>query len=156
MNLEAILEDDEDLAPLLPHHRELIRSLALADAAAVQERVMGLGPRNCGCVPDGAFPKSRAWVDFDREYSSSEPGLRIDGEKRVRKWLYECGVPFAREVIVADYHEGALAMPWKVFVRYWPRFLGDVLSDFYAVDRSVSWMLGCCHERILSFGSQEP
>jgi hypothetical protein len=153
MKLNHIFDDDPSLPTVLAHHRSCVRQLPETEALEIDRRVFGLQARNCGCVPSGVFPSARVLNDYDSWRGDQDPGVVSEGPRRVRKWLFECGVPFAQEVVVGDYEGEVVATTWKVFVRYWQHFLWSKNgADFYVTDRSMSWMLGCCHHDILTFG----
>jgi hypothetical protein len=154
MRLESVLAEGPELPIVLPHHGVEIRQLTTVDARDIERRVVALGERTCGCVPHEVFPDARCWTDFDREALAADPEAAADGARQVRKWLFECGVPFGREVFVGSYEGEVVATTWKLFVRYWQRFRWPEWGEVYVTDRSVAWMLGCCHHHILSFGAR--
>jgi hypothetical protein len=75
-----------------------------------------------------------------------------DGERRVRKWLYQRGIPFKRWVLLSRRPDHAIATSWKVFVKYWSAFYypGD---QFVVFDGSFHWALLFYHEEEIFFGS---
>lgn len=154
MKLDVLLATEGDLPTILAHHRSGFRQLVPEEAGALERRVSALGERTCGCVPPKAFPHLAGWSDFDRDAIAEDPEPRERGCKAVRKWLFRCGVPFSRTVFVGNYTEVVVATTWKLFIRYWQRFVYyEGLNDFYVTDKSSSFLLGHCHHGHLSFGS---
>lgn len=57
----------------------------------------------------------------------------------LRKWLHECGIRFATEVVVYQSSLDLIATSWKFIVRYLPQY--DLNCDLLITDRTCQWAL---------------
>ncbi len=81
---------------------------------------------------------------FDRFYENDE------SRRLLKKWLYHRGIPFSRQVFLLETNENAVAITWKMLLRYSPFiFPGDDVAVF---DSSLNWCLFYYHDNKMSFG----
>jgi len=66
--------------------------------------------------------------------------------RRVRKWLYQRGVPFKRRVFLSWDSTEAAVTTWKMFVKYWDELWYPGSDDLAVFDESLSWALFLWHE----------
>ena len=95
----------------------------------------------CGCLAEDVLRHERL-----RALDNSELGGEEEGRKSVRKWLFECGVPF-RALVRAYYYNHdphSIETTWKVFIRYWPVFLAP--RDVVVTGADFQWVLAYCDE----------
>lgn len=128
-------------------HRQQMHLLCNEQHQALSKEVLQkklIDVKSCGCLGVKRFSKmiSRR-IEDDR----SEQYCR-----KVRKWLFECSVPF-RTIINIHYDHEAIRTTWKLFIRYWPLFCGAAWDDILIVDHTYQWALSLCHESIWIFGS---
>ena len=82
------------------------------------------------------------------EVASLQIGIRDDPEqtRRVRKWLYQRGIPFGHRVYLSwSSTEGAITT-WKMVVKYWDELWHPIADDLAVFDGSLSWALFLWHE----------
>jgi hypothetical protein len=72
--------------------------------------------------------------------------------RAVRKWLFDCGVPFKSPVYLSYQPEWAIATSWKMVVKYWDDFWYPGSDDLTVVDESFAWALLFWHESDAFFG----
>lgn len=143
-------ERDGEVSPL---HRTAIRVLG-SEESFQHERDLGqrgLLGRYCGCL-------GVATIRHKRHYSSKGVAP-ADEARHLRKWLYECGIPFRTTVRVFDYFGPAVETTWKILIRYWPVFLTyyEGYLGVVVTDRTYQWALSYCQEAsALEFASQRP
>jgi len=73
-----------------------------------------------------------------------------NGEKQLKQWLYERGIPFSKNVfILADQ---AIYTTWKIIVEY--AFEAFWNKDVYVFDQSLTWCLFHFHHDKYFFGNK--
>ena len=88
---------------------------------------------------------------------ASTPISGRDGEreiKRVRKWLYQRGIPFKHRVLLSWSNTEAAVTTWKMFVRYWDDLWYPGSDDLAVFDESLGWALFLWHEEEAFFASR--
>jgi hypothetical protein len=73
-----------------------------------------------------------------------------DSEQRVKKWLYQRGIPFKDKVFVSLYSDTGLVMTWKMIIHY----SADIFfgQDLTVWDKTLNWGLYFDHNDIFYFG----
>jgi hypothetical protein len=152
-NWDRLSEDErlffcfqDDSLPLSPNHAARIFRLNREDAERVWAWRESLFPRDW---PDG------------KEFFRYERFLRLEstdwndetGGTRVRNWLFECGIPFERDVFLVYGHDLVVEVTWKILVLYWPAFAWSVGVGMVVLDRTGQWACGFHHENFIVFGS---
>jgi hypothetical protein len=61
--------------------------------------------------------------------------------RRVRKWLFQRGVPFGHRVFLSWSGSEAAVTTWKMVVRYWDDLWYPSSDDLVVFDSSLSWAL---------------
>lgn len=136
----------DEYLPLHPSHAAQIRLLDRESAARVNAWADG-------AIPPG-WPERPAW-EFPHRAELPIADYRNDpaGPARVRRWLFDRGVPLARPVYLLDDRSRVVEATWRMVVRYWDAFEGSVGYAMHAVDHTRRWA-GCFHhESWLVFGS---
>jgi hypothetical protein len=80
------------------------------------------------------------WQPFSKAYFKSIKKLiLLSNERKVKKWLFNCQIPFKREVFLITDSENVILTTWKIVVKY-----SDLIfTDGYAIvfDESINWCL---------------
>jgi hypothetical protein len=86
----------------------------------------------------------------------SIPTNDIDPEavRRVRKWLFQRGIPFSHRVFLSWSSTEAAVTTWKMVVRYWDDLWYPASDDLVVFDSSLSWALFFWHEEEAFFASR--
>jgi hypothetical protein len=77
-----------------------------------------------------------------------------DNQPEIKKWLYQRGFPFDKQVYLSWQPEEAIIVPWKLFVKYFDSFYYS--DDLTIIDQSLNWALLFYHEDEIYFGTNEP
>jgi hypothetical protein len=114
-----------------------------------------------------------AAVDFSRKLLCKAPGysaaavsnfenqdtIKTDGdvsesdeevESRIRRWLYDKGVPFSCTVYLVQ-HERVIRTEWKIFLKYFPFFTNYFYRDMVILDATKQWVFSLNHEGFITF-----
>ncbi|MBY0263137.1 MAG: hypothetical protein K2Q20_12385 [Phycisphaerales bacterium] len=86
------------------------------------------------------------WTDF---YSRDAAEIR-----RVRKWLYQRGIPFQHRVFLLWSPTEAVVTTWKIFIKYWDDLWYPSSDDLTVFDSSLSWLLSVWHDGSATFESR--
>jgi hypothetical protein len=78
-----------------------------------------------------------------------------ENHKDVKKWLYERGLPFGKEVFLSWQPSEAMIVPWKLLVKYFDSFYYPISDDLTVIDESLNWALLFYHEHEIYFGTNE-
>jgi hypothetical protein len=105
---------------------------------------------------------TRPWYQgqpFARECFADVVSTSIDvlGDeevRRIRKWLYQRGVPFGRRVFLSWGDRDAAVTTWKMVVKYWNALWYPSSDDLAVFDESLSWALFLWHEEEAFFASR--
>lgn len=98
----------------------------------------------------GDFPFKK---DFFR--SIDKALINENNEKEIKKWLYERGLPFDKNVILSWDANNAMVVPWKLLIKYFNIFYYGVSDDLTVFDPSLSWALLFFHEDEIYFGTNK-
>lgn len=95
-------------------------------------------------------------IPFKKGFFRNVDKAQIDEEnqKDVRKWLYERGLPFAKEVILSWGPAEVMIVPWKLLVKYFDSFYYPISDDLTVIDESLNWALLFYHEHEIYFGTK--
>jgi len=74
--------------------------------------------------------------------------------RRVRKWLYQRGVPFKHSVFLSWSDTEAAVTTWKMVVKYWDDLWYPMADDLAVFDQTLSWALFLWHEEEAFFASR--
>jgi hypothetical protein len=132
--------------PLPASHAAQIRLLFPPSAAQISAWAFA-------AIPPG-------WPDLTDQRFKHERQLSISGcwdharrRPDVRRWLFDCGIPFRRTVYLLYERNCVVRATWRILVRYWDAFAWSVGYAMLAVDHTLQW--ACCfhHEDMIIFGS---
>lgn len=134
-----------DYLPLHPNHEVQIRLLNRDDARRIFEWMKSAWP---AAWPDGGqfFPHEQT-MRIDDAWDGA------DGADRVRQWLYDCGIPFDREVFLLYERDVVVQVTWKMLVTYWDAFAWSVGLCMVTFDHTLQWACGFHNENVITFGS---
>lgn len=92
-------------------------------------------------------------VPFKKDFFKSiDKKFIFEGnEKDVKKWLYQRGIAFEKEVYLCYDSETAIIAPWKLVIKYFDDF--HYADDLTVIDQSLNWALLFFHEGEIYFGS---
>lgn len=76
-------------------------------------------------------------------------------QKDIKKWLYERGLPFGKEVFVSWQPSESMIVPWKLLVKYFDSFYYPIADDLTVIDESLNWALLFYHEHEIYFGTNK-
>jgi hypothetical protein len=76
-----------------------------------------------------------------------------DDSRRVRKWLYQRGLPFKHRVFTSWSASNAAMTTWKMVVKYWDDLWYPVSDDLAVFDESLLWLLILKHDEKAFFAS---
>ncbi len=143
-------EDEGDEIPY-EDHKESILPLTKEGAAILDRFIHDSSIHN-----DFPFQKGRF---RNTEVLSLEPVTHQDGfkseDKKVKKWMYELGVPFKNPVFVSYDRDCGFIMPWKLLIKYWRNFYYSISDDITIFDDSLQWCLLMFHEHEFYFGTNK-
>jgi hypothetical protein len=131
---------------LPPRHLAEIKPLASADAKRLWDLIRQASLHREVPFPDGYF-RSVAGTRIGDSH-----GDELEG-RRVRKWLYQRGIPFRQRVWLSYQPDWALETTWKMLVKYWSAFYYPISDDLTVIDGSFNWALFFFHEHEVFFGS---
>lgn len=73
----------------------------------------------------------------------------------IKKWLYQRGLPFEKDVYLSWGPSSAMIVPWKLVVKYFNAFYYSSSDDLTVIDQSLNWALLFFHEDEIYFGTNE-
>jgi hypothetical protein len=76
-------------------------------------------------------------------------------DQKVKKWLYQRGIPFSAPVFLTYDSSTAVLTTWKMLVRHWRLFYYSISDDLTVCDSSMTWCLLFFHEHELFFGTNK-
>ena len=96
-------------------------------------------------LPD--FPFKEYFKKID-EFKITE-----DCEEKIKKWLYNRGIPFSKYVFIDSDQSGqSVMLIWKMVIKYWEGIF--FAEDLMIFDDSLKWGLFYYHESEVYFGSE--
>lgn len=97
---------------------------------------------------DGFFHQVKSTSIDDSNGDSTE-------DRRIRKWLFHCGIPFSNPVYLSWQPDLAVKTTWKILVKYWTDFYYPISDDLTVIDGSFRWALFFFHEHEMFFGTNQ-
>lgn len=89
-------------------------------------------------------------------FKSIDKAKISDGnESEIKKWLYQRGFPFEKEVYLSWQPDEGMIIPWKILIKYFDDFYYSGSDDLTVIDKSLNWALLFYHESEIYFGSNE-
>jgi len=94
---------------------------------------------------------------FDKNFFSVIDKAKIyeGNEKEIKKWLFERGIQFDKEVYLSWEPDDAMIVTWKVLIKYFDSFYYGGSDDLTVIDESLNWALIFYHEDEIYFGTNE-
>jgi hypothetical protein len=89
--------------------------------------------------------------DFFRNIDKAR--ILIDNSREIKKWLYQRGLPFNKDVYLSWQPDMAMIVPWKLLIKYFDAFY--YADDLTVIDPSLSWALLFYHEDEIYFGANK-
>ena len=77
-------------------------------------------------------------------------------DKKVKKWLYQRGIPFAAPVMLCYDSTNVVLTTWKMLVRHWQLFYYSISDDLTVCDSTLNWCVLFFHEHEIYFGTKKP
>ena len=106
-----------------------------------------------GDLKSANFITGSLWEPFkESNFKSVEKLMEVDDEKKLKKWLYERGIPFSKWVfLLPNYGHGPMTLTWKMVVKnarsiFWS-------DDIILFDETNQWCLCYWHEEEMFYGS---
>lgn len=76
----------------------------------------------------------------------------VESEADIKKWLYQCGIPFAKWVyVLPNFSDHPIMMTWKMVIKHCDSLF--FANDVVVFDETGKWCLTFWHEDILFFGT---
>jgi hypothetical protein len=96
-------------------------------------------------------------VPFKKDFFRTiDKGKILDGnEKEIKKWLYQRGLPFDKDVYLSWQPTEAMIVPWKILIKYFDSFYYGSSDDLTVIDQSLTWALLFYHEDEIYFGTNK-
>ncbi len=141
--------NDSKYDVLPPIHLAQVKPLAPADARHLRNRINEANLHKAIPFTEGYF---RSVVST----SMSDSGEWAAEERRVRKWLYQRGIPFQQRVWLSYDGQCGIETTWKILIKYWSAFYYPSSDDLTVIDGSFNWALFFFHEDEVFFGSNLP
>jgi len=91
--------------------------------------------------------------DFFRTLDSVK--ILVDNEKEIKKWLYQRGLPFSKDVFLSWQPHGGMIVPWKLLIKYFDSFYYGASDDLTIFDQSLQWTVLFFHEDEIYFGTNK-
>jgi hypothetical protein len=133
-----------DVLPAI--HLAQVKPLAPPDARRLWDLILHANVHDDFPFTDGYF-RSVVSTMIGDSHDDPEEG------RRVRKWLYQRGIPFRQRIWLSYQPEEAIETTWKMLVKYWTAFYYPISDDLTVIDGSFNWALLFFHEHEMYFGS---
>ncbi|RNC83168.1 MAG: hypothetical protein ED557_10680 [Balneola sp.] len=87
-----------------------------------------------------------------KKYFKKHSELKFANKEKTKKWLYQRGIPFDRQVFWVSQPDSGFIMTWKMIIKFSENlfFAHDVL----VWDQSLNWILLFSHDDIFCFGEE--
>lgn len=94
-------------------------------------------------------------VPFKKDFFRTIDRYKISegNEKGVKKWLYQRGLPFEKNVYLSWQPNDAMIVPWKILIKYFDSFYYRSSDDLTIIDQSLDWALFFYHTDEIYFGT---
>ena len=96
-------------------------------------------------------------IPFKKDFFKSIDKAKIleNNDSDIKKWLYNRGLPFDKEVYLSWQPDEGMIVPWKILIKYFDDFYYSGSDDLTVFDNSLNWALLFYHESEIYFGSNE-
>ncbi len=96
-------------------------------------------------------------VPFKKNYFRTVDNIKIDEDNstEVKKWLYQRGLPFKKDVYLSWDNKNAMIVPWKVLIKYFDSFYYGGSDELTVFDESLQWSLMFFHDDQIYFGTNK-
>lgn len=97
-------------------------------------------------------------IPFKNDFFKTIDQIEVldENEKDIKKWLYQRGLPFEKEVYLSYDRDNAIIVPWKILIKYFDSFYYPIADDLTVIDESLEWALMFFHEHQIFFGTNKP
>ncbi len=104
-----------------------------------------------------ASTQLHADVPFKKDFFRNIDKTRIldDNDREIKKWLYQRGLPFDKDVYLSWQQDTAMIVPWKLLIKYFDAFYYPSSDDLTVIDQSINWALLFFHEDEIYFGTNK-
>ncbi|WP_075343390.1 hypothetical protein [Tenacibaculum agarivorans] len=94
---------------------------------------------------------------FKKDFFNTIDKVKIldSNKKEIKKWLYQRGLPFEKEVFLSWQSEDAMIVPWKLLIKYFDSFYYGSSDDLTIIDQSLNWAVLFYHEDEIYFGTNK-
>lgn len=94
---------------------------------------------------------------FKKGYFKTTDNAKIlkHKEKEIKKWLYQRGLPFDKEVFLSWDNDNAVIAPWELVIKYFDSFYYGGSDDLTIFDESLTWAVLFHHEDEIYFGTNQ-
>jgi hypothetical protein len=76
-------------------------------------------------------------------------------EREIKKWLYERGIQFDKEVYLSWNDDNGMIAPWQIVIKYFDSFYYGSSDDLTIFDQSFNWAILFFHEDEIYFGTNK-
>jgi hypothetical protein len=96
-------------------------------------------------------------VPFKKKFFRNIDTIQIleENKKEIKKWLYQRGLPFEKEVFLSYQPNEALIVPWKILIKYFDEFHYQGSDDLTVIDQSLEWALLFFHMGEIYWGTNK-
>jgi hypothetical protein len=94
-------------------------------------------------------------IPFKKDFFSviDKIEAKDDNKSEIKKWLYQRGLSFDKEVYLSWQPDTAMIVPWKLLIKYFDDFC--YADDLTIIDQSLNWALLFFHEGDIYFGTNK-
>jgi hypothetical protein len=94
-------------------------------------------------------------IPFKTDYFQTIDKANIlDNKSEIKKWLYQRGLPFEKNVFLSWDKENSMIVPWKLLIKYFDSFHYPASDDLTVIDQSLNWALLFYNEDEIYFGTK--
>ena len=96
-------------------------------------------------------------IPFKKDFFKTIDKAKIleNNENEIKKWLYQRGIPFDKQVFLSWEQTKGMIVPWKIFIKYFDSFYYGSSDDLTIIDQSLNWSLLFYHEDEIYFGTKK-
>jgi hypothetical protein len=138
-------------SPLSRLDRERIRPLSAASSKRIADYLDTTGLHRDFPFKKGLFRRTESFALTSVDHQDK----LLKEDRKVKKWLYQRGIPFAAPVFLSYDSSSAVLTTWKMLVRHWRLFYYPISDDLTVCDGSLNWCLLFFHEHELHFGTKK-
>lgn len=94
-------------------------------------------------------------IPFKKGFFKTTDKAKIgnSNQNEIRKWLYQRGLSFDKDVFLSWQPGEAMIAPWKLVVKYFDSFY--YADDLTIIDQSLQWAVLFYHEDEIYFGTNK-